>query len=99
MLEGVRLDSGRQETVIKINIGGHSTFHGDFTVALAKKIEGSFNKAQASQSSDDIKTLLGQLATEVAELAEKLPEAKATELVDDLERLTDEATKVHPRHK
>ena len=82
-----------------IKFGDHSTFHGDVAVAVAKKIEGSFNKAQAAQSSDDIKAVLQQLAQEVANLAEKLSEDKAAELADDLERLTDEATKDNPRRK
>lgn len=43
--------------------------------------------------------LLQELAQEVAKVAEKLSEDKAAELADDLERLTDEATKDNPRRK
>ena len=48
---------------------------------------------------DELKGLLQQLAEQLAKVAEKLPEEKAAEVADDLERFTDEVTKDNPRRK
>ena len=101
LLEGVRQDrsghAGKETTNVTniINIGEGVQFHGDF--AVGQKIQDSFNKAQASSSSDDIKTLLTDLAGEVAKVAEKLPKDDATDLADDLESFTKEAIKPQPK--
>ena len=69
LLEGVREDrpgnvpkETSNVTKIIVNIGNGVQFHGDF--AVGKKIQDSFNKSQASSSSDEIKALLGKLAGE-----------------------------------
>lgn len=98
LLEGVRLDRFRQETIVN-KFGDHTTFHGDFNVTIAKKIQDSFNKAQSARSSDAVKAVLQQLSQEVGKLAEKLPQEKAVEVADDLQKLTDEATKPSPVRK
>ena len=104
LLEGVRRDRpshGDKEptsvTHITVNIGDNVEFHGDF--AVGKKIQDSFNKAQASSSTDEIKGLLTQLAEEVAKVAQKLPEEEAAEVAGDLETFTTEVTKDKPRRK
>ena len=79
---------------IEVKIGDNVTFNGDF--AVGKKIQDSFNKAQAS-SNQDIKTLLAELACEVAKVAEQLPQDDATDLADDLETFTKEAIKPQPK--
>ena len=66
-------------------------FSGDF--AVGEKIQNSFNKAGGAASPEETKALLQQLAEQVAKVAEKLPEEKAAEVADDLERFTEEATK------
>ena len=102
LLAGVRRDRpshGEKEpttvTKIEIKIGDNVTFNGDF--AVGKKIQDSFNKSQASSSSEEVKGLLGQLAEEVAKVAEQLPEDDATDLADDLESFTKEAVKPQPK--
>ena len=101
LLDGVRRDrpgDAEKETSvtnITVNIGNGVQFHGDF--AVGKKIQDSFNKAQASSSNDELKALLGQLAGEVAKVAEKMPTEDATDLADDLESFTKEATKSQPK--
>ena len=82
---------------IELNIDGDLTVQGNLVVA--KKIENSFNKAGAASSPDEIKTLLKQLAQEVAKVAQKLPDDKAEEVADDLQRLTEEVTKDTPKRK
>jgi len=72
-------------------------FSGDF--AVGEKIQNSFNKAGGAASPEETKALLQQLAEQVAKVAEKLPEEKAAEVADDLERFTEEATKDNPRRK
>ncbi len=96
-----QLERAKQEKLVKtvIRFGDNTIFQGDVTVAVAKKIEGSFNKAQAAASSDDIKELLQQLVPEVAKVAEKLSENEAADVAYDLERLTYEATKDNPKRK
>ena len=103
LLEGVRHEPrpspGAKEptnvTNITVIIGNGVEFHGDF--AVGKKIQDSFNKSQASSSSEEVKGLLGQLAEEVARVAEQLPEDDATDLADDLESFTKEAVKPQPK--
>ena len=104
LLEGVRRDRPRHGdkepttvTKIEVKIGDNVTFNGDF--AVGKKIANSFNKAQTSSSTDEIKGLLTQLAEEVAKVAEELPEDKAAEVAGDLETFTTEVTKDKPRRK
>ena len=100
LLEGVRQPGpDKKETTnvtnITVIIGNGVEFHGDF--AVGKKIQDSFNKSQASSSSEEVKGLLGQLAEEVAKVAEQLPEDNATDLADDLESFTKEAIKPQPK--
>ena len=104
LLEGVRRDGqshrkGEKTTVtnIEVKIGDNATFSGDF--AVGEKIQNSFNKAGGAASPEETKALLQQLAEQVAKVAEKLPEEKAAEVADDLERFTEEATKDNPRRK
>ena len=102
LLEGVREDrpgnvpkETSNVTNIVVNIGNGVQFHGDF--AVGKKIQDSFNKSQASSSSDEIKALLGKLAGEVAKVAEQLSDDDAGDLADDLESFTKEAVKRRPK--
>ena len=102
LLEGVREDrpgnvpkETSNVTKIIVNIGNGVQFHGDF--AVGKKIQDSFNKSQASSSSDEIKALLGKLAGEVAKVAEQLSDDDAGDLADDLESFTKEAVKPQPK--
>lgn len=64
----------------------------------ADKIEGSFNRAAAAANTpDEIKTLLRQLAEEVAKIAAAQQPADADKTADALETLTKEATREKPR--
>ena len=81
LLDGVRRDqaghAGKERTNvtnITVNIGNDVQFHGDF--AVGKKIQDSFNKAQGSSSSDELKTLLGELAGEVAKSRGAAPQRR-----------------------
>ena len=101
LLEGVRRDAqshlkeGRTPvSKIEINIGDNATV-GD--LAVGEKIK--LTKTAGTDSADGIKALLQQLAEQLAKVAEKLPEEKAAEVADDLERFRDEVTKDNPRRK
>jgi len=54
---------------------------------------------QSGSASEELKTLLQELAEEVAKIAKALPTDRAEELADDLKRLTGEVTKEKPRRK
>ena len=104
LLEGVRRDGQSQVkeertpvSKIEVNIGDNATFSGDF--AVGEKIQNSFNKAGGAGSPEELKTLLQELAEQVAKVAEKLADQEAAEVADDLERFTEEATKDNPRRK
>ena len=77
-----------------MNIGDNAKV-GD--LAVGKEIE--ITKAVGTGSADEIKALLQQLAEQVAKVAEKLPEEKAADVDDNLERFTEEATKDNPKQK
>ncbi|QDT95532.1 Miro-like protein [Gimesia aquarii] len=63
----------------------------------ADKIEGSFNQAAQSDASDEVKTLLRELAGEVANIAAEQAPEDADATADALETLTKEATRLSPR--
>ena len=63
----------------------------------AEKIEGSFNRAQTADGpSDEIKTLLQELANQVTLIAEKLSEKDQGKVSRSLATVTDEAISATP---
>ena len=82
---------------INVTTGNIDMGKGDFVVAEA--ITNSFNKIEASNSSDDLKELLKALTKDVEKMMEQLPKEQVEEVADDLERFTDEATKEKPKRK
>jgi hypothetical protein len=78
-------------------LGDNATIYGDFVVA--NSIRDSFNKAASANVSDEIKSLLKDLAVAVGKMSEKLSEEQAEKIVRDLETLTAEAISKKPRRK
>jgi small GTP-binding protein len=79
-----------------IKVGDHNQ-NVNINQAVAEKIEGSFNRANdATNKSDEIRTLLKQLAQEVAKIAEAQEPAKAEDTANHLEVLTTQATSEKP---
>jgi len=83
-----------EHTVINVKLGNGNIIQGDFVVA--KSIEGSFNRVKKSAVQDDVKTLLLQLASQVGTMAAVMEKDHAAKAADDLERLTQEATRPRP---
>ena len=102
LLEGVRRDAQsrvKEErnpvSKIEINIGDNAKV-GD--LAVGEKIK--LTKTAGTDSADELKALLQQLAEQVAKVAEKLAdEEAAADVADNLERFTEEATKANPKQK
>jgi hypothetical protein len=72
-----------------------TTIQGGFNVLSS--IQDSYNKVNSANTPDDLKTLLKQLAKEVAAISEHLSVEKAEQVARDLENLTAEATSENPR--
>jgi internalin A len=102
LLEGVRRDKPshvKEErnpvSNIEINIGKNAKV-GD--LAVGEKIK--LSKTAGTDSGEEIKALLQQLAEQVAKVAEKLAdEEAAADVADNLERFTAEVTKDNPKQK
>jgi hypothetical protein len=84
-------------TDISVTLGDGITIYGDLVVA--NKIKDSFNKADTSNTSDELKGLLKNLATTVGKMSEQLPKEKAEQVANDLLALTNEATSESPRRR
>ena len=84
-------------TQYQINFGNNVNFHGDFVVA--NTIQNSFNRATASDASEEIKRELSDLARHVAEMTKALPPDKARAAARDLETFTNEAIAKSPRRE
>ncbi len=82
-----------------INFGGNVSVTGDFNVAVADQIEGSFNRAASPGVPEELKAALQQLSIEVAKVAEQLRPAQAEAAARDLDSLVKEATAAEPRKK
>ena len=101
----IRRAEDKGKVITNINYGGVMTtiqmgnvqVGGDFTVVTAKNIENSFNKAAASDVSNELKENLKLLAIEVAKLAKELPAKEAERVTNDLSALTSEAVSGEPR--
>ena len=52
-----------------------------------------------STESDEVKTLIAQLAREIADIAEQLPPETAKQMGDDIETLSKETARAHPRRQ
>lgn len=72
---------------------------GNFNVAVAERIENSFNNTMSTDVSDDLKTAIKNLGVEVANLARELPEEQAEQVSRDFEVLALEAVAKNPRQK
>ncbi|MGZ8174832.1 MULTISPECIES: COR domain-containing protein [Methylobacter] len=78
----------------------NSTVNG--SVVAAEKIENSFNSLQESKAGNEVKTLLGQLLTEIKALNGKVPDAQAQQFIDmtdGAETLITETGREAPRTK
>lgn len=82
---------------ISVQLGDNAIIHGDFVVA--NKIKDSFNKADSSNVSDNLKDILKNLAVEIGKINEQLPKEQAEQVANDLQSLTNEATSEKPRKK
>jgi hypothetical protein len=92
MSENYHANIGDGNQNVNLNIGK------GINQVTAEKIKRSFNRAQsATSTSDEIKTLLQQLANEIAQLAASLSPEQAEEAADALDTLTREATRATPR--
>ncbi len=96
--EGNDMSENYNATVGDGNRGVSITMGKGINQVTAKKIQDSFNRAaSAANTPDEIKTLLQQLAEEVAKIAAAQQPADADETADALETLTKEATREKPR--
>lgn len=66
---------------------------------IDSRIKKSFNKADSAEIQAELKETLKQLADAVNVMAKSLPSKQATEAIEDLSRLVDEATKPKPNKK
>jgi hypothetical protein len=84
-------------TKIEVTLGDGTTIQGDFVVA--NSIKDSFNKVENANVSNELKSLLKDLAKSVATMSEHLPKEIAGQAARDLETLAAEATSKTPREK
>lgn len=79
-----------------VTIGNGNTIH---NLVVAEKIENSFNSLQESKASDEVKTLLQQLLTEITNLNGKVPEQVIQTIADEADTLIAESSRETPRKK
>jgi len=87
----------KEMAAISVQLGDGATIHGDFVVA--NRIRDSFNKADSSNASDELKNLLKTLASTAGKIIEKLPKEQAEQVATDLQILINEATSEKPRRR
>jgi hypothetical protein len=80
------------------NVQGSNIVSGNNNV-VNQQIQNSFNKADSADIQAELKETLKQLATAVEAMSKALPAEQATEAVDDLGKLVEEATKPKPNKK
>lgn len=86
-----------QMTKINVKIGDNNSIN---TIAVAGEyIKDSFNQADSADISNDLKSVLKELAVAVGKMSEQLLDAEANQAARDLKSLTDEATSSAPRQK
>ncbi len=98
--EAQRKETGGNVTNIYIggNVEGSNIVSGNNNV-ITQRTQDSFNKVEAADIQAELKDTLKQLADAVAVTAKSLPDEQATEVMDDLSKLVEEATKPTPSKK
>lgn len=84
-------------TKIDVKLGDNATIHGNFVVA--NSIKDSFNQADSADISENLKSVLRDLAIAVGKMSENLPDESAKQVARDLEILIGEATSSSPRRQ
>lgn len=82
---------------ITVNIGDKAQISGNFVVA--KSIESSFNKLEASDINKELKDLLVELSLAVGKIIEHLPEDEGEDVAEDLDSLINQAAHEKPKQK
>jgi hypothetical protein len=84
-------------TQILVKLGDGTVIEGNLVVA--NSIKDSFNKVATSNSPNELKSLLIDLARAVGKMVGEMPSAKGEEVARDLDSLTSEATSKNPRRR
>jgi hypothetical protein len=84
-------------TQILVKVGDGTVIEGNLVVA--NSIKDSFNKVATSNSPNELKSLLIDLARAVGKMVGEMPSAKGEEVARDLDSLTSEATSKNPRRR